>query len=279
MNTWYYQHEGHEVGPFRVEVLSKLANVGVITNDTPVKNTGEDSWRPLSEILTRQEPSAPISAQEEARYYYLDTSDQPVGPFDLATLQRLHTEKVLSEDTLVSAVGEQEWIPAARLLKLPTARVLMTAPVVSSAGDDVHPRYLPLERYVMLTAVTLGLYPFYLVPLQSRDMKAITGRERMEFTALLILGIVTLSLVTLVMQVLYAHDLERQGKAVNKAGRRESLGTIVLVLTVLGVVLNFAIDNFLVSYVVGISLANGALWLVQQEINLYAASSGTAQAA
>ena len=279
MNNWYYQHEGQEVGPFRVEVLSKLADAGVITNDTPVKNTDEDSWRPLSEILPRQEPSAPIPAQEESRYYYLDASDQPVGPFDLTTLHRLHTEKVLSEDTLVSAVGEQEWIPAARLLKLPTARVLTPAPVVSSAGDDVHPRYLPLERYVTLTAMTLGLYPFYLVPLQSRDMKAITGRERVEFTALLILGIVTLSLVTLVMQVLYAYDLERHGKTVNKTGRRESLGIIVLVSTVLGVILSFAIDNFLVSFVVGVLLSNGALWLVQQEINLYAASPGTAQAA
>ena len=92
----------------------------------------------------------------------------------------------------------------------------------------------------------------------------------MEFTALLILGLVTLSALLLVMQVLWAYDLERHGKRTNQSGRQEALGTLVLVLTVLAVVLSFAIESFLVGYLVGTALGAAALWFLQKEINLYA---------
>ena len=283
MNSWYYSQADQAIGPFQVEVLGKLAQAGIINDATPVRQAEETEWRPLATVLAAKTPPAPPPVQPEARFYYLDAADHPVGPFDLATIQRLHAERVVGADTLVSGVGDSEWMPAARLLGLPdfppSAPVRVGPAATVTTGDGVHPRHLSFEHYITMTAVTLGFYPFYLVPYHSRDMKAITGRERMEFTALLILGIVTLSLVTLVMQVLYAYDLERHGKTLHKAGRRESLGIIVLVLTVLGVVLSFAIDSFFVGYVVGVLFGNGALWLVQQEINLYAASPGTAQAA
>ena len=275
MNLWYYSQADQAIGPFQMEVLGKLVQAGIIDDATPVRQAGETQWRPLSAVLTEKSPPVPPAVQQEARHYYLDAADQPVGPFDVATIQRLHAEQVVGADTLVSGVGDPEWIPAARLLKLPISSPRLLTPAASISEHDVHPRYRPFADYVTFSAVTLGFYPLYLVPCQSRDMKAITGRERLEFTAMLILGIVTLGLLVLVMQVLYAFDLERHGKAVGTIGRRESLGIIVLVLNVLAVILSFAIDGF-AGFVIGAALGSSALWFVQREINLYAAVPATA---
>ena len=275
-NGWYYSQANRDVGPFQLEVLSTLARAQVIDDATPVRKANETEWHPLATVLPKDVATASAPFQNETRYYYLNTADQPVGPFNVATLQRLHGEKVIGVDTLVSGVGDPDWIPATRLLKLPPPSPSLAWVQRSGTPDDIHPRYLPFERYVLMMTVTLGFYPFYLVPCQSRDLKAITGRERMEFTALLILSIVTLGLVLLIMQVLWAYDLERHGKAINKAGRKESLGTLVLGATALGFFACLAIDGFFLSTLV-CSLFNGVgLWLVQREINLYAATPAVA---
>ena len=273
MNSWYYSQADQDVGPFQTDVLSKLVRVGVIDDATPVRKADETDWHPLATVLPKEIPPAPIPIQEEARYYYLDATDQPVGPFDVAALKRLHAEKVLGRDTFVSCVGDLDWVPAARLLSLPPPSPSATRQTAGGAPEEVRPRFLPFERYVRMMAATLSFYTFYLIPCQSRDMKAITGRERMEFTVLLILGIVTASLVLLVMQVLWAFDLERHGKSINKVGRREALGTLVLVPTAHGVVLSFAIDNSVVGFLIGAFLNCVGLWLLQNEINLYAKPS------
>ena len=273
MNAWYYSQADQAVGPFQVEVLGKLAQAGIIDDATPVRQTEETEWRPLSVALAEHSPSSLPPVQQEARYYYLDSADQPIGPFDLATIQRLHAEQVIGASTLASGVGDPEWIPAARLLKLPViGSPQPPTPALSATDNDVHPRFRAFADYVRLSAVTLGFYPLYLVPCHSHDMKAITGRERMEFTALLILGVVTVGLLTLVMQVLYAFDLERHGKTVSKAGRQEALGVIVLVTNALAVILSIALDG-IAGFVVGAVLGSSALWFVQKEINLYAAAS------
>ncbi len=270
LNAWYYSQADQDVGPFQMEVLSKLARAGIIDDATLVRKGDEKGWQPLAMVLSKEIPAAPVPVQDEARYYYLDAADQPVGPFDAATIQRLHTEKIVRADTLVSAIGDPEWVPAARLLKLPGTTVLMVPASTEANARIGHPRYLPFEQYVRMMGLTLSFYFFYLIPLQSRDLKAITGRERMEFTALLILGIVTLGLVLVVVMVLWAYDLERHGKANGKARRQESLGTIVLVLGVLCLLTGFVIDSFFLSFVVSAVLSGSALWLLQREINLYA---------
>ena len=269
MNSWYYSQADQAIGPFQMEVLGKLVQAGIINDATLVRQAEDTEWQPLSTVLAAKSPPVPPPVRPEARYYYLDAADQPVGPFDRATIERLHAEQVVGAGTLVSGVGAPDWIPAARLLKLPVTSPPAPVSAASVASDDVHPRHLSFEQYITMTAVTVGFYPFYLVPYHSRDMKAITGRERIEFTALLILGIVTMGLLVLVMQVLDAFDLERHGKAAGTAGRRESLGIIVLVLSILGVVLSFAIDGF-AGFVVGAVLGSSGLWFVQKEINLYA---------
>ena len=270
LNAWYYSQADQDVGPFQVEVLSKLARAGIIDDATLVRKGDEKGWQPLATVLAKEIPAAPAPVEDATRYYYLDAADQPVGPFDVATIQRLHTEKVVRADTLVSGIGDLEWVPAARLLKLPGTTVPMVPASTAANARVGHPRYLSFEQYVKMMGITLSFYFFYLIPLQSRDLKAITGRERMEFTALLVLGIVTLGLVLVVVMVLWAYDLERHGKANGKAGRQESLGTIVLVPGVLCLLTGFVIDSFFLSFVVSAVLSGSALWLLQREINLYA---------
>ena len=270
-NAWYYSEGEEAVGPFQMEVLIKLSHAGVIDETTPVRKAEETEWQPLAAVVPTGTPPAPVPVQQEARYYYLDAADQPVGPFDVAALQRLHAEKVVRSDTLVSGVGDPEWLPAARLLKLPGDPTAFSA--AHAAAQVLHPRYVPFEEYVKMMGLTLSFYFFYLVPCQSRDLKAITGKERLAFLPLLILGIVTVGLASFVVMVLWAYDLERHGKALNKAGRRESLGTLVLVLSVLCVLANFAIDGFFLAFVVAGLLSGSALWLLQREINLYAVTA------
>lgn len=279
MSAWYYAQADQTVGPFQRDVLGQLLRAGVISKSTLVKNTDEEEWHPLATMLTAGSETVAAIAQEEVCYYYLDAADQPVGPFDRAALYRLLADRVLTPNMLVSGIGDADWVPAAHLLKLPgnTSAVPADLPVVASpaaalADNGTCPQHRSFEHYALLTAVTLGFYGFYLIPCQSRDMKAITGRERMEFTALLILGVVTCGLLLLVMQVLYGFDLERHGKAVNPTGRQESLGVIVLVLAVLSVVLPFAFDGGFLLSVICTLPGSVSLWLVQKEINLYAAT-------
>lgn len=296
MNTWYYRQGDQEVGPFRREVLDKLKHAGVIDKTTSVKNTDVPDWRPFGQVLA--EEAQQITASQP-RYYYLDPSRQPVGPFDVASLRRLHDEGVISVETLTSAKGDAQWVPLASLSSVfdrrdrPSARgsrwlketlfnlfgcfwTWYDQPFgipVTTKGDPCHRSFREFARMMILT---LTLYSFYLVPLNSRDMKAITGRERMEFTGLLILGIVTFGVALAVMEILWAFDLERHGKADNTVGRQESLGIIVLVLNAVGIVLGFVVgDSILSPIIVGVLCAS-AIWMLQKEINLYAKRHETA---
>ena len=303
MNSWYYSQANQAIGPFQMEVLSQLVQAGIISDTTPVKRAEETEWQPLGTVLPKDVPSSLPPSQNETRYYYLDATDQPVGPFDVIVLKRLYAENVLRPDTLVSGIGDTEWMPAARLLNLPVATSAAFRPAVDVAKTDSSPagfdrflgmikkwafagqghhlpdgsgistaqtHFVSFEQFITMMVITLSFYSFYLVPLQSRDMKAITGRNRLEFRTLLIIGVVTLGFGILVMMVLWAYELERHGKTVNKTGRWQSLGTLVLVLCILARALPYAFEGFMVSFLIAALFSSCALWLLQREINLYA---------
>ena len=253
MNTWYYQQGDQSVGPFTWEVLAKLKSTSVIDDGTPVKGA-DGNWRPFAECDGAKPPPVP----NESRFYYLDANRQPVGPFDLATLRRLHVEGVIAANTLITGTGDAAWIPMSQLLGIP--------PVDHTAV--ITPRRRTFEHFVKMMGVTLTLYTFYVVPSYSRDMKAITGRPRMEFKPVLILGIVTCGFFLNIMMVLWAYDLEKHGKAMGTAGRRESLGTHVLVL--IGITFGLAFFSGGLALFVAIVISCVPVWLLQKEINLYA---------
>ena len=53
MNSWYYSQADQAVGPFQVEALSKLAQVGIINDATPVRRAEETEWQPLDTVLPK----------------------------------------------------------------------------------------------------------------------------------------------------------------------------------------------------------------------------------
>jgi len=270
MNDWYYLQEGQATGPFTREVLEKLRTAGLIDDTTPVRGSEAEPWRSFSELVSHgaSQNAGNAAPDGDIRHYYLDQNRKPVGPYDVDTLRRLRADGVIKSATLVSGLGDTQWVPASSLFA-PESQPRSLQPADTGSADQ-HPRYRSFEQFALMIGVTLSLYTFYIIPSQSRDMKAITGRERMEFTALLVLGIVTFGLLLAVMMVLWAYDLERHGKVIGKTGRQESLGTIVLVLNILSLVLGFAISDFIVSFVIVGILNASAVWFLQKEINLYA---------
>jgi hypothetical protein len=273
MNTWFYRHAEQAVGPFDRDVLDKLKGAGVIDDATPVKNSEAADWLPFGSLNAQKNPTPgvpPPPAPPPARYYYLDANRQPVGPFDLETLGRLHAQHVLSADSLVSGIGDQQWVPASQILGLSRNGHSAVSGFEPEAVQTLLPVRRNFDQFALMMGCTLTFYTFYLIPSYSRDMRAITGKPRMEFNPMLILGIVTLGLSLVVTMVLWAFELERQGKAVGKAGRQEFLGPAVLALNIIALICCFAIDNFVLSFIVGGGFATWAVWLLQREINLYA---------
>ena len=274
MNTWFYREAEQAVGPFDRDVLDKLKIAGVIHDATPVKGSETADWLPFGNLTPRMSAKSDVPHSSQAvepavRFYYLDTNSQPVGPFDLETLRRLHAQNVISADTLISAIGDAQWAPASQLLGVGRDRL----PAVSRSESEAM-RSVPLlrkfDQFALMMGCTLGFYTFYLVPSYARDMRAITGKPRMEFNPLLILGIVTLGLSLMVMMIMWAFELETHGKTVGKSGRQEFLGLPVLALNVIALISGFAIDNFFLGLIVAGGFEAWAVWLLQKEINLYA---------
>jgi len=272
MIYWHYRNGEQEVGPFPWEVLEKLKIAGVIDGNTLVKASDEQDWSAFAEVSNaRNAPPTPLSTPlptplptplSDASYYYLDANRQATGPFDLQTLRRLHKEGVIRASTLTAAKGETQWITVSQLLGVPPE--MPSAEIVNAV------RHRSFEQFCLMMGVTLTFYSFYILPSYSRDMKAITKRERMEFQPMLILGIVTLGLLLAVMMVAWAYDMEKHGKAMETVGRQESLGTYVLILNVISFLI--ALFSGGVAIILSAALGVWAIWLLQKEINLYAKS-------
>jgi hypothetical protein len=124
-------------------------------------------------------------------------------------------------------------------------------------------------RQVWLFSIaTLGFFGFYLVPSWAEQLERITGKPRMSFGTLLGLGIVTLGVALLVVEIVYAFKLTRHGQRAGRADSNWQLGPWVAILNMgaLGWSLATVGIGFLLGgFVLGIL----ATWLVQAEINLY----------
>lgn len=182
-------------------------------------------------------------------------------------MQQLYATAVINLKTLVSARGDGEWVTVGEFLGI------QGGPPSTNSSDvgvpcEALPRNRSFEHYALMMGVTLTFYLFYLIPLNSRDMKAITGRPRMEFTPLLFFGVLSIGVLLLVMLSLWAFDLERHGNERATPGRQQSLGAYVLALNILSLVLAFFSGGL--ALVLSAAVTVAAVWLLEKEINLYA---------
>lgn len=68
-------------------------------------------------------------------YYYLNTSNQPVGPMELAALRKLADAGMMDGDALVCEAGKEDWIPLSQLVE-----------ASSDSGKPKPPRTAPPPR-------------------------------------------------------------------------------------------------------------------------------------
>jgi serine/threonine protein kinase len=125
----------------------------------------------------------------------------------------------------------------------------------------------------LFSLLTFGLFEFYLVPSWAKQMERITGRPHMPFGVLLLLGICTLGIALVVVNIAYAFELEKHGRSTGHRGVQSGLGQYVLALNIVSsvwsIVWSFATVG--IGYLLGgIFLGIWAVWLVQAEINSYA---------
>ncbi|MDX9976368.1 MAG: DUF4234 domain-containing protein [FCB group bacterium] len=121
---------------------------------------------------------------------------------------------------------------------------------------------------ILLCVVTLGLYGFYLIPDFGRSVNAALNRRKHSFSVVLILGILTLGVALTVYEIIYAYDLERNGRQAGFGERVSSLGTYVLVLNIVSWIVVFMSGG--VALIVSAFTGIWATWLVQKELNLLA---------
>tara|TARA_B100001093_G_scaffold426113_1_gene419899 strand:+ start:299 stop:715 length:417 start_codon:yes stop_codon:yes gene_type:complete len=128
-----------------------------------------------------------------------------------------------------------------------------------------------LLKLTILLAVTFGLYWFYLIPSQAREVNLVIGREKYNFTLLLILGILTVGIALLVTNIMCAYDLERAGKAKGEETRVDNLGAIVLLLEIASLIIGFLSGGL--AFIVSFGLGVYATWFVQKNLNHEAGAS------
>lgn len=199
-------------------------------------------------------------------YYYLGPNQQPVGPLQLAVLRQLRESGVVQDSTLAAAEGDIEWNSVAEIIAVQPPPV-PTRPRPPSAASPLIVRR-EMVIVMLLFIVTLGLYGIYLVADYSRSIGGITGRKKLPFAAVIILSIVTLTIFTSVYHILLSYELQRHSESIGTAGRSANLGTNVLTLAIVDVILTFVSGG--VAFFFMVALTGWGLWLLQQEVNLYA---------
>jgi len=248
-----------------------MQRAGLINEDTPVRPSDDAPWIPLGKIQGA-EPAKDASPERGSAtvesFYYVDASGKTIGPVSREELLGLRTGGRITTTTLVARRGDASWIALGDLLGNVGQGAGQTASIPTDPA--IQPVSRSLQDFIVLMAATLTLYTFYVVPSYTRDIRIITGKQRIQYKPLLILGIVTLSFALIVLMVTWAFDLERHGRERRTPGRQESLGAHVLALNVATLLIPMIWGGWAPIFV-GLVTGAWAVWLVQKEINLYAA--------
>lgn len=257
------------MGPFTLEALGKMQRAGLINEDTPIRPSDDAPWVPLGKIQGAEaakpayvERGTPTSES----FYYVDANGQTTGPASKEQLLALRTAGAINATTLITRRGDASWITLGEVLG--TARQFTGQAIPVPADQEFQPVRRSLQDFMVLMGATLTLYTFYVVPSYSKDLRIITGKERIQYKPLLILGIVTLSFALIVLLVAWAYDLEKYGRTKQTPGRQEALGAYVLALNVVSVLSLFW--SGWIALIIGLVAGVWSVWLVQNEINLYA---------
>lgn len=135
----------------------------------------------------------------------------------------------------------------------------------AAEAKDVECRSIPLV--IVLSLVTLCIYPIYLCYQWARELNGLVQRARHSPRLVVILGIVTLGLAGMIYECIFAHELERHFRERGRADAMPHLTTWVIALNAIGCVLVFTAILFPLAIPCGLA----ATCLLQAEFNKLAA--------
>ncbi|MBL9151614.1 MAG: DUF4339 domain-containing protein [Verrucomicrobiales bacterium] len=106
----------------------------------------------------------------QARYYYADDHNQPVGPFALADLEKMMVRQVLPPDTMVCPEGGMEWVTLVTLVRPEPAagpaepRLPLSAPPSRTPATQVSGKRKKKYRFVDTSLEGNFLRPLKMIP-------------------------------------------------------------------------------------------------------------------
>jgi hypothetical protein len=128
----------------------------------------------------------------------------------------------------------------------------------------IRPRNLAFVA--IMGVVTLTIYNYYLMYQWAKELNALEGRQRYGPGSLILICIVTLGLAGVIIEIVFARNLENRTRTLRVAGAFPSLAAAVGGLNVAALAI-----ALLTSYgIVALVLGTMASVLVQREFNLLA---------
>jgi hypothetical protein len=107
------------------------------------------------------------------RYYYADAANQPIGPYELEELHRLHVAGVVRPDTLVAPEAGASWRPY-RDLGVPAAQ-----PV--SQDERTTATFLHLANFLGIASLGAGLVVPIVIWIYYKDRSWFVGRHGLTY--------------------------------------------------------------------------------------------------
>ena len=146
-----------------------------------------------------------------------------------------------------------------------TTQRLAEPPHADDGTPLARPRHRDLGYIALVSAVTLGLFGFYLIPKLGEELNFVLGVRRYRFWVVLLLGILTIGIALSVYECLYAYNLQRHPAYQQLPIAKRDLGGLVLTLNLIAVVVSIATGGlaFIVSLIIGV----WATWLIQDAMN------------
>jgi len=122
----------------------------------------------------------------------------------------------------------------------------------------------PILRIIIFSIITLGIYELYLIFIWAKEINYLKKTPHYNAGLILFLSIITVGIVGIIYEIIFARDIEVHTKNASKPYRINNLSVIVIVLDVVGFLLSFTGFLIPLSFILGIATVS----LIQRELNL-----------
>lgn len=207
---------------------------------------------------------------------YVANSGKESGPFTAEQVASMHGAGLVNATDSVWHADLPEWVPVHQFLNI---RPPVPAEAVIPGNADLENRLQdqresgPIRKRTMSQVmvwmvVSLGFYGIYLIAAYSPEVAKITGRRKLEFHVVLLLSILTCGLFGMIYHCVLAYKIWNHSINIELIGRDPKLAHKVWYWNL--VVFVLFISSAGMALPVSIFGSAWSVWLLQQELNLYA---------